>query len=147
MKKILLLAVAATVLFACGKDKFKTEPQVEIKSFGPSEVTLGQLFTLRAIVRDKEGDTNDSVLLVRKLQTNTGIRVDTLRRSVASFGAPENSTIEITAITSYGRLLDNYLYVDAQTADRTIAFGVIVIDKAKHRSAYVESGTIILKKF
>jgi hypothetical protein len=146
MKRILVLVVALG-LFACSKDKFKTEPQVEIKSFGPDNVTLGQLFTLRAIVRDKEGDTNDSVLLVRKLQTNTSIRVDTLRRSVASFGAPEKSTIEIQAITSYGRLLDNYLYVDAQTADRTIAYGVIVIDKAKHRSAYVESPTIILKKF
>lgn len=146
MKIILVLALAVG-LFACGKDKFKTEPQVEIKSFGPDQVILGDIFTLRAIVRDKEGDTNDSVLIVRKLQTNTGIRTDTLRRSVASFNSPENETIEIQVATSYGRLLDNYLYVDSQTADHTISYGIIVIDKAKHRSNYAESKTIILKKF
>src|SRR3982751_5744837 len=72
MKRIFVSIVLATSIIACSKDKFKTEPQVDIKSFGPAEVTKGELFTLRAEVTDKEGDVQDSVLLVRK-RYNAGV--------------------------------------------------------------------------
>ena len=63
MKLVPVLLVMLTTLAACNKDKFKTEPQVEIKSLSPKEETKGQIFSLNATIRDQEGDLQDSVYL------------------------------------------------------------------------------------
>ncbi|MGZ5286920.1 MAG: hypothetical protein ACXWB9_07040 [Flavisolibacter sp.] len=147
MKKILPFLVVVMAVFACSKDKFKTEPQVEIKSLGPAEVRKGELFSLRAIVRDKEGDLQDSVLLVRKrFAGNTQLTVDTLRYDISNFNFPDKNVIEVTAIFSYGELRDGYIFANLESQDRDFAVGIIVRDKAGHRSEYVESDRIVLKQ-
>lgn len=147
MKKLLPFLVVVIAVFACSKDKFKTEPQVEIKSLAPGEVNKGELFSLRAIVRDKEGDLQDSVLLVRKrFAGNTQLTVDTLRYDISNFAFPDKNVIEVTAVFSYGELRDGYIFANLESQDREFAVGVIVRDKAGHRSEYVESGKILLKK-
>jgi hypothetical protein len=147
MKRILVFCVLAAALAACSKDKFKTQPQVEIKSFGPSEVYKGQIFTLTATVRDKEGDVQDSLLLVRKLFTGTiPLSVDTIPYSLANFGFPNKQQVDVTAEFSYGELRDGYIFVNTQEKDRNLVMGLIIKDKAGHRSEYVESGTIVLKQ-
>lgn len=148
MKRILVFGVLATVALACNKDNFKTEPQVEIKSLSPNEVVKGQLFTLRAVVRDKEGDAKDSVFLVRKRYTG-GVQLgnaDTLRYTIEFFGSPFKSEIEISAIFSYGEIRDGYIFQNLESVDRQITIGMIVRDTAGHKSAYVESDKILLKK-
>ena len=150
MKRILIFCVLATVVLACNKDNFKTEPQVEIKSFGPSEVINKQIITLRAIVRDKEGDVQDSVILVRKRFTGDILlgNPDSLRYSIKELGAPTKSEIEVTALFSYGETQDGYIYQALESgSDKNFSVGIIVTDKAGHRSSYVESGKIVLKKF
>lgn len=147
MKRIFVSIVLATTLLACSKDKFKTEPQVDIKSFGPSEVHKGELFTLRAEVTDKEGDVQDSVLLVRKRYNGaTALPADTLRYSIREFNSPVKSKVEISAVFSYGELRDNYIFENLETKDTDITMGILVTDKAGHRSNYAESGKIVLKK-
>ena len=147
MKRILVFCVVATVILSCSKDKFKTEPQVEIKSFGPSEVRKGETFSLRATVRDKEGDIQDSVLLVRK-RWNGSILLsnDTLPFLIRDFGFPVNEQIEIQAVFSYGELKDGYLFANLESQDRQFSLGIMVTDKAGHRSNYAESDKIVLKK-
>ena len=147
MKRIFVFCVGILVIFACSKDKFKTEPQVEIKSLAPSEVHKGQLFSLRAIVRDKEGDIQDSVFLIRKrFNGTTLLTTDTLRFSISDFDFPEKSEIEINAVFSYGEIRDNYIFENLENMDRDFAVGIIVKDKAGHKSEYVESKKIVLKK-
>ena len=147
MKKILVLAVVVVGLFACNKDKFKTEPQVEIKSLAPSEVRKGDIITFRAVVTDKEGDLQDSVLLVRKrFAGNTVLTTDTLRYNISSFSFPDKSIIEVTALFSYGELRDGYIFGNLENQDREFAVGIIVRDKAGHRSEYQESERILLKQ-
>ncbi|MGZ8545679.1 MAG: hypothetical protein ACXWV0_10300 [Flavisolibacter sp.] len=147
MKKILPFLVVVMAVFACSKDKFKTEPQVEIKSLGPAEVRKGELFSLRAIVRDKEGDLQDSVLLVRKrFAGNTQLTVDTLRYDISNFNFPDKNVIEVTAVFSYGELRDGYIFANLESQDRDFAVGIIVRDKAGNRSEYVESDRIVLKQ-
>lgn len=147
MKKILVLAVVVVGLFACNKDKFKTEPQVEIKSLAPSEVRKGDIITFRAVVTDKEGDLQDSVLLVRKrFAGNTVLTTDTLRYNISSFSFPDKSIIEVTALFSYGELRDGYIFANLENQDREFAVGIIVRDKAGHRSEYQESERILLKQ-
>jgi hypothetical protein len=148
MKRILIFCVVATVVLSCGKDNFKTEPQVEIKSLDPKEVNKGEVFTLRAIARDKEGDIQDSVLLIRK-RFSAGIllgKPDTLRYSIKPFGSPVKTEIEVSAVFSYGEIRDGYIFQNLENSDREFAVGIIVTDNAGHRSNYAESDKIILKK-
>lgn len=149
MKKLLLLIFAATAFAACNKDKFQTVPQVEITSFGPEEVVKGQLIKLTADVTDKEGDTQDSVYVVRKrFNGTTLLNVDTTRYYIAALGAPKKQKIEVQVLFLYGELKPEVAPIqNLETfADRNFALGLIVVDKAGHRSQYVESDQIVLKK-
>jgi hypothetical protein len=147
MKRLLVFCVVVLALIGCDKDKFKTEPQVEIKSLAPDEVNKGELFTFRAIVRDQEGDLQDSVLLVRKrFSGGTQLTVDTLRYYIGNLAFPDKSVIEVSAIFSYGELRDGYIFANLESQDREFALGIIVRDKAGHRSEYQESDKILLKR-
>ena len=146
MKRFIIFCALATVIIACSKDKFKTEPQVEIISLSPDEVIKGDVFTLRAIVRDKEGDLKDSVFIVRKVFTGPLAKVDTLRYTLKAFAFPVKSEIEINAVFSYGELRDGYIFQNLENIDKEFSVGVIVRDTAGHKSPYVESDKIVLKK-
>src|SRR5438128_119120 len=132
MKRIFVFLLFIPVLFSCNKNKFKTQPQVHIKSFGPAEVFAGENFRLDATVTDKEGDLQDSVLIVRKrfnITTNTLITVDTtLRFSLQDFGNPSQPQIELEAIFNYGQLIDGTIYQPLEGADRYFSVGIIIVD-------------------
>lgn len=148
MKKVFVFSLFALALAACNKDKFKTQPQVEIKSLSPDEVFKGQLFTLRAIVRDKEGDIQDSFYLVRKYYLNDVVQgnPDTLRYTLKDFNVPLKSEIEVNAVFAYGELIDGYIFQNLVPQDRDFAVGVIIRDKEGNKSEYVESNKITLRK-
>lgn len=149
MKKIIVFCFSIAALIGCTKDKFKTIPQVEIESMGPDQVVKGQLMNLRATVRDKEGDI-DSLFLVRKRFNGANLlSVDTLRYTIEGFGIPTRDQFEVSVYISYGEqqqdvtaIHENLVTVD----NRFYQVGVVVKDKQKNRSDYVESGKILLRK-
>ncbi len=140
----------ATVFAACNKDKFKTEPQVEIKSFGPEVVTKGQLIRLNASVTDKEGDLQDSVIFYRKVFTLSGLifsQDSAIRANLKDLGVPKNQEVELQLNMIYGESNQNYPTQNGNNSvDRRLAVGVYIKDKAGNRSQYVESDTILLKR-
>lgn len=152
MKRIFIFCLIAAGLVACSKDKFKTQPQVEIKEFGPDdEITLGETFTLRAIVRDKEGDLQDSVIFYHKTfnpATMALLSHDSLTRyKLGDFGVPVNDQLEVQLRYSYG--VDRptaYKLYNTVLQDRLLSIGIVVKDNAGHRSDYIESDKILLKK-
>lgn len=151
MKRILIVSVLAIALAACNKDNFKTVPTVKIESIGPSEVTNGDIIQLLATVTDKEGDLQDSVIVVRKkFNGSTLLTVDSSARvSLKGLGSPVKDKIELRISISYGKLLPEYaLFQDLERDfDRNFSVGLIVRDNAGNRSEYVESKQIVLKKF
>jgi hypothetical protein len=151
MKRILLVSVLAVALAACNKDNFKTVPTVKIESIGPSEVTNGDIIQVLATVTDKEGDLQDSVIVVRKkFNGSTLLSVDSSARvSLQGLGSPVKDKIELRISISYGKLLPEYaLFQDLERDfDRNFSVGLIVRDNAGNRSEYVESEQIVLKKF
>jgi hypothetical protein len=151
MKRILIVSVLAVALAACSKDNFKTVPTVKIESIGPSEVTNGDIIQLLATVTDKEGDLQDSVIVVRKkFNGATLLSVDSSARvSLQGLGSPVKDKIELRISISYGKLLPEYaLFQDLERDfDRNFSVGLIVRDNAGNRSEYVESDQIVLKKF
>ena len=149
MKKIAVLLFAVTALFACNKDKFKTQPQVEIKSFGPEVVPNKGTFSLRAIVRDKEGDLKDTITFYRKYFNGaTMVKQDSfLKYNLDNFGFPQHDEIEVQLLFSYGEdRSPTYLLQNTEPADRDLVIGVVVKDQAGNRSEYVETNRITLKK-
>jgi hypothetical protein len=151
MKRFAIYFILALALVSCNKNKFKTQPQVQITSFGPSQVYLGQIFKLKASVTDKEGDATDSVLLVEKLYnitTNFVLNTDTLRFTVADFGVPNNDQYEFEADFDYGQIVDGTILAssDQTSVDRNFTVGIIIRDKAGNKSDYVESSKIVMQK-
>ncbi|HEU0065217.1 MAG TPA: hypothetical protein VFQ58_09305 [Flavisolibacter sp.] len=151
MKRIIIYVTLLLFFVSCNKSKFKTQPQVQITSFGPSEVNIGQLFKLKAKVTDKEGDAQDSVILVGKLynpSNNFLLRTDPLPFSIANFGVPSNQEIEIEVDFDYGQIVNGTIQIstDRQDVDRAYSIGIIVKDKAGNKSDFVETNKIILKK-
>jgi hypothetical protein len=150
MKKILVLLMVAGALVACSKDKFKTVPQVEINSFGPEEVSVGDLFRLVATVTDKEGDIQDSVIIIRRRYSGAMLLTtdSTKRVSLKGLGSPVKDKIELQVSFVYGRLDDFAITQDLEyDFDRNLTVGLVVIDNAGNRSEAVESKPILLKKF
>lgn len=149
--KIIALPFAMCLLFAaCDKDKFKTEPQAEIKALTPDEVSNGGIISFRAELRDREGDF-DSVLLVRKRYNGDVLlgNPDTLRTSFTSFNIPATDQVELNVLFSYGIFrpeLTSFFENLANVDNRYLRVGVVVKDKAGNRSSYVESNRIHLRK-
>ena len=149
MKKTILFVGFAALLAACGKDKFQTVPQVEIKSLSPKNTVLGDVIVLTANVTDKEGDVQDSALFCRKKISlaNFVVQTDTIRKSLKELGIPSAQEYQLNLSLKYGQKVNEYEYQpNSDGVDRKLTLGVIVRDKAGNRSTYVESDTIILKK-
>ena len=91
MKNSLLLILVLTVIvIACNKDKFTTEPIVEVKSISPGIVNNGDVITLKSRYTDDEGDL-DSIYVVYKWYNGTAIvRNDTFRCPVSILNLPTN---------------------------------------------------------
>ena len=147
--KILFIAVILFVLAACGKDKFKTEPQIEIKSISPSTVFSGDIISMKGKYTDDEGDL-DTVFIVYKWYNGTTIvRADTARYPASLLRLPEN-TRESDVIMNFeyntSRFQNTMVSLPGVPRDTTAAFGMILKDKAGHRSVYSESDQIRLKK-
>lgn len=157
MKRVLALSIIlATVAVACSKSKFETVPTVEIKSLSPDAVapppiddlTAISVFTLKARVTDKEGDLQDSLLVVPKyfLPDGTLLSSDTIFYKLDALKFPDTKDIEVQVQFTYGRLATGYETINIVPEDQNLSMGMVVIDKAGHRSNYVESGKILLLK-
>jgi hypothetical protein len=147
MKRIIVFCVLASVLGACNKDKFKTQPQVTINSFNPSEANVGAIVSLNATIRDKEGDLQDSLLVVRKRYSGDNLlTADTIRYSLADYNFPDKSKIELQLLFDYGQIVPGTILINQEQVDRNFAIGIIIRDRAGNKSDYVESAKIVLKK-
>ena len=147
--RLALTLLAAAVLFGCNKDKFKTDPQVKLKSISPSTVFNGDVITIKGDYTDDEGDV-DSLLIVYKWYNGaTEIPLDTMRYTFARLGLPEKTREADLQINFEYNTNNNPNLVPlpgVSLRDTTATFGLILKDKAGHRSNYSESEKIRLKR-
>ncbi|HEX7844728.1 MAG TPA: hypothetical protein VF476_02945 [Chitinophagaceae bacterium] len=155
-KLVLFTALFALFFIACKKDKFTTKPQINVKSISPGEVVQGDIISIQAKFTDEEGDLDSVYVIMKYYDGNvgappkvSGTPIDTLRSAVDAFKIPPNTRDgDIFIKFSYGRNIQGYtqLQLSPVTKDTTAAFGIVVIDKAKNRSEYNETGKIRLLK-
>lgn len=146
---LLLLTVLLVLISGCNKDKFTTEPKVEIKSIKPETVFSGDYINVKGEYTDDEGDL-DSILIVYKWYNGTAaVRSDTFRYSFSNLNLPSKTReAEININFEYNTNNNPNLVPlpGVFLRDTTASFGLFLIDKAAHRSNYTESNKIRLKK-
>jgi hypothetical protein len=149
--KINILFVLSMVLlsFACNKDKFTSEPQVQVNSIQPSVVVSGNVIKLLANYTDQEGDI-DSIYIVYKWFNAAGsTRADTLQRfpinRLGLPGALRKADIQLQfEYNTYNQ--PDLLTLPGVLRDTTASFGLVLIDKTRKRSNYSESARIRLRR-
>jgi hypothetical protein len=141
-----ILLPALIFLAACTKNKFTTEPQVTVISVSPGEVNLGNILSIDARFTDKEGDLDSALVVYKWYDGDLVTFSDTLYYPFDGLGMPKKTPQgEITVQFEYGTNNTSYLPFPSVSKDTTSTFGLILLDKGKHRSKYSESGKIRLK--
>ncbi len=147
--KISFIAILVFVLSACGKDKFKTEPQVEIKSISPNTVFNGDIISVKGKYTDDEGDLDSFFVVYKWYNVTAVVRSDTFRYAAANLHLPAKTREADFEINFEYNTNNNPNYVPLSGVtirDTTATFGLILKDKANQRSNYAESDKIRLKK-
>ena len=106
MKVILLvLSVFTVIVLACNKDKFQTKPSISIKSINTDKVPLNGSFVITLECTDKEGDVQDSVIIIKQRLNKKVVSTvrDTLRYKFPVF--PTNTRTEVVATLGYQDIL------------------------------------------
>jgi hypothetical protein len=132
----------ATLLIACGKDKYETKPLLEIKDYSSKEIFVGSTLTIRINYFDKEGDLSQAPIIgiLRRLNlfplAPGQDKVDTIKNNLPEF--PKNDNGEISFSLPYDFLKESTVEND------TIMFRFAVTDKAGNTSDTVETTPIVI---
>lgn len=94
--RIVLVAIIAMTIIACGKDNFETVPKLKLRSFSPDIVAIGGDLRVNIEYTDKEGDVSDSLLIVRQ-RLNIKKPVTALNPyDIPSFPTKDRGEFEVT---------------------------------------------------
>ena len=147
--KVFILSLPVLIFFiaGCNKDKFTTEPQIKFKSISPSAVIKTNIISFTSSFTDEEGDIQDSIIYVFKRFAAIPT-IDTFKLKLDPEKIPDGRQGDITIRFSYGEFTqdNSAAFINLETADTEVSFGLIIRDRAGHRSNYVESNKITLKK-
>lgn len=144
-----LLLLLTLFAVSCSKDKFTSEPKVEVRSIEPAIVIRGDIIRVLARYTDEEGDVDSVYIVYKWFNGNNATRVDTLMRFPTNrLGIPSALRESDIAVefeyNTYNQT--NMLTLPGVTRDTTAAFGLLLIDKTRKRSNYSESNKIRLRR-
>ncbi len=151
MKFILFVLTAFVVtVVACNKDKFQTKPTISIKSMNTEFVPLNGNLIITLECTDKEGDVQDSVIIIKKRLNRRVVRTlrDTLKYPFPVF--PVSPRTEIVATLDYQTILSaetppNIPGTNPVQKERdTLILRMAVKDKAGHTSDTITSKQVIV---
>ena len=146
--RLIIAAVLVFTFIACNKDKFQTKPTISIKSINTEVVPQNGTFIITLECTDKEGDVEDSLILIKKRLNKrvvTTVR-DTLRFKIPTF--PANSRTEIEAVLDYQNILSALNPPNIPGSNPlqreldTLVLRMAVRDKAGNTSDTIESRQI-----
>lgn len=152
--KLLFLFVFASLLAGCGKDKYTTKPQVEIKSVKQGDIMTpsgnnGKFVEFDLTVTDKEGNAQGEILIDKldaplpACQTNA---IPDLVYLIPEFPGEPNQKVTVKvkfsngSITGYANLPGN----KCNSAAHIAIFRFRVVDKGGDTSNAVQSDPITL---
>ncbi|HRE38883.1 MAG TPA: hypothetical protein PK092_10600 [Chitinophagaceae bacterium] len=146
--RLIIAAVLVFTFIACNKDKFQTKPTISIKSINTEVVPQNGTFIITLECTDKEGDVEDSLILIKKRLNRRVVATvrDTLRFKIPTF--PANSRTEIEAVLDYQNILSALNPPNIPGSNPlqreldTLVLRMAVRDKAGNTSDTIESRQI-----
>ena len=147
-----IFAILTVGLLACDKDKFQTKPTIEIRAISGDFVPLNGSLVIDLDVSDKEGDVQDSVIIIKKRLNKRVVTTlrDTLRYTIPGF--PETPRTEMQVTIDYQSILSalNPPVIPGsnppQREPDTLQLRLAVRDKAGNTSDTVETSTIYVHR-
>jgi hypothetical protein len=101
--RIWLAVVIIFGMTACDKDKFETKPQLELKSRNTDIVPVNGDLRLNIEFRDKEGDVNDSLLIVRqRLNVRGPLQLPPSPYGIPDFPKTDKGEFEVSLDYQFG---------------------------------------------
>jgi hypothetical protein len=133
----------------CSKDKLESKPKIDLKSVNTKFISTGGTLTVNLNFKDKEGDLDDSLYVIRQRMNRRGLV--TARPSgykIPAFGGKDKGEIEVNL--TYSALTFNISPikipgVQANEPD-TLNLGFVVRDKAKNLSDTVRVDNVIVTR-
>jgi hypothetical protein len=148
--KLSLFVIVTLVLIAvaCSKDKFQTKPTISVKSINGNFIPLNGTFIITLDCTDKEGDVQDSVIIIKKRLNKRVVATirDTIRYPFPAF--PKNTRTQVQVTLDYQSILSALSppfipgSSPAQREVDTLVLRMAVRDKAGNTSDTVSSPTI-----
>lgn len=147
---LLVFTVFIVVMAACNKDKFQTKPTISIKSINTNFIPLNGTFVITLECTDKEGDVQDSVIIIKKRLNRRVVATirDTLRYKFPVF--PKNTRTQVQATLDYQIILSalNPPFIPGSNPPQreldTLILRLAVRDNAGHTSDTINSPQIIV---
>ena len=142
MTRFFFFLAIAVCLLSCGKDKFQTKPQIEIKSINGQILPVNAVMNVYMNFTDKEGDIGQGKLVYSFLRLNrrplpTGITyLDSIQVDIPKF--PNKSLGEMQLNLKYSDLHKSSIEND------TIKLRFVATDKAGHRSDTLTTDRLVI---
>lgn len=151
MKIIYSVLALLLVIFACSKDDFETKPKISIKSVSPEFVPNKSDLRLRFEFRDKEGDVDDSLVMIRERLNVNGPDVSLpIAYDIPDFPDKNKGEFEVTIPFDFGLVFDLEPIRIINTSDQyerdTLRLKFVVKDKAKNVSDTAVVNRIIVDR-
>lgn len=145
---LFVLSAIIVVTIACNKDKFQTKPTISVKSINGNFIPLNGTFVITLECTDKEGDVQDSVIIIKKRLNRRVVATirDTLRYKFPVF--PSNTKTQVQATLDYQSILSAFNpptipgSSPPQKEVDTLILRMAVRDNAGHTSDTINSPTI-----
>lgn len=148
--KISLFLACVVLLFSCKKDRFQTKPTISVKSINTNFVPLNGKFIITLDCTDKEGDVQDSVIIIKQRLNRRVVATirDTLRYKFPNF--PISTRTQVQATLDYQSILSALSppfipgSIPAQREPDTLRLRMAVRDNAGNTSDTITSPTIFV---
>ena len=146
--RFLIATIAVSVLMtACSKDKYTTNPKLELKSLNGDAFPRGSDLNFKFTVTDKEGDIQDTMWVQKISYSCSDIGNFLSYYQVPDFSSNKNLKVELDINYTYGSLNSSYPIISGcEQRDDSCYFKFWLKDKAGNVSDTVTSPTIKLLK-
>jgi hypothetical protein len=140
---VIAMIVFACLLVSCGKDKFQTTPQIEVKDYNSKTIPRNGTLVIRFNYFDKEGDLGNGTMYVFRQRLNkipptpADDRGDELTYVIPEFTDKDKGELRLSLKE------DNFLS-ESQTQNDTMLFKVAVTDREGHTSDTLVTDQIIV---
>jgi len=141
---IITVVIVAVAVISCGKDKFKTQPQIEIKDINNKVIAKDQTLTIRLRFTDKEGDLSDGIFVYIPKRLNVRPLLPTI---------PDYDSVKLAVpkfpIETEGDFDLSLPWINLHKSDTendTITMRFVVVDKGNHKSDTVGTDQIVILK-